>query len=258
MAELQTPPPRIYVWWLAIVTALATVLALVIPGYAPSTRTALAAPGDPTPAAAEQGMVQIRTVVNYQNVVGFGSGVILSPDGIVLTCNHVVSGADTITAAVVGTGQSFRGQLLGFDRTDDIAIIQLMGAGGVPTAPIGDSNQVSVGEPVVALGNANSNGGPVSQEVGKVTSLSANIDAEDDVTGSSEQLTGLIGVAAPLRPGDDLTLEVDVIEARVSKSRPETGIVLFKSTARNAAGQALCEMTSPIIVGRRASAEGAR
>jgi serine protease Do len=203
MAELQTPPPRIYVWWLAIVTALATVLALVIPGYAPSTRIALAAPGDPTPVAqaAEQGMVQIRTVVDYQNVIGFGSGIILSPDGIVLTCNHVVSGADTITGTVVGTGQSFRGQLLGYDRTEDIAVIQLVGAGGVPPAPIGDSNQVSVGDPVVSFGNANSNGG-VSQEVGRVTSLGANIDADDDLTGSSEQLTGLIAMAAPLRPGD--------------------------------------------------------
>ena len=63
---------------------------------------------------------------------------------------------------------------------------------------------------------------------------------------------------APLRPGDELTLDVDVIEARVSRSRPETGIVTFKSTARNAAGVALCEMTSPIIVGRRDRAEGAR
>ena len=53
---------------------------------------------------------------------------------------------------------------------------------------------------------------------------------------------------------DDLTLEVDVIEARVSKSRPETGIITFKSTARNAAGVALCEMTSPIIIGRHTEA----
>jgi len=63
---------------------------------------------------------------------------------------------------------------------------------------------------------------------------------------------------APLRPGDDLMLDVDVIEARVSKSRPETGIVTFKSTARNAASIALCEMISPIIVGRRSRAEEAR
>jgi acyl dehydratase len=59
---------------------------------------------------------------------------------------------------------------------------------------------------------------------------------------------------APFRPGDDLMLDVDVVEARISRSRPATGIVTFKSTVRNAAGQALCEMTSPIIVKRRDAA----
>ena len=61
---------------------------------------------------------------------------------------------------------------------------------------------------------------------------------------------------APLRPGDDLMLEVDVMEARVSRSRPDTGIVTLKCTARNAAGQALCEMISPLIIGRRGRAVG--
>jgi acyl dehydratase len=56
---------------------------------------------------------------------------------------------------------------------------------------------------------------------------------------------------APLRPGDEVTLKIDIEEARASKSRPEMGIVTFKATARNAAGTALCEMTSPIMVGRR-------
>jgi len=59
---------------------------------------------------------------------------------------------------------------------------------------------------------------------------------------------------APLRPGDDVTLDVDVVEARVSRSRPETGLVLLKAVARNAAGQALCEMVSPMIMARRGSA----
>ena len=63
---------------------------------------------------------------------------------------------------------------------------------------------------------------------------------------------------APLRPGDDLLLDVDVLEARVSRSRPETGIVMFRSTVRNAAGQALCEMVSPIMIGRRGSASAGR
>lgn len=57
---------------------------------------------------------------------------------------------------------------------------------------------------------------------------------------------------APLRPGDDITLDIDVAEARVSNSRPETGIVTFRGVVRNAAGQQLCEMVSPIIVRRRA------
>jgi acyl dehydratase len=60
---------------------------------------------------------------------------------------------------------------------------------------------------------------------------------------------------APLRPGDELMLDIDVTEARVSRSRPETGIVTFKATARNAAGQALCELVSPIIVARRAAGQ---
>src|SRR5260221_11521198 len=55
---------------------------------------------------------------------------------------------------------------------------------------------------------------------------------------------------APLRPGDDLTLDVEVAEARVSRSRPETGIVTFKGVIRNADGLVLCDMVSPIIVGR--------
>jgi acyl dehydratase len=59
---------------------------------------------------------------------------------------------------------------------------------------------------------------------------------------------------APLRPGDDLTLDVDVAEARISRSRPDTGIVTFKGTIRNAAGVVLCEMESPIIVRRRTEA----
>ena len=59
---------------------------------------------------------------------------------------------------------------------------------------------------------------------------------------------------APLRPGDEVTLDVEVAEVRVSRSRPATGIVMFKAVASNAAGQALCEMTSPIIVQRRDNA----
>ena len=56
---------------------------------------------------------------------------------------------------------------------------------------------------------------------------------------------------APLRPDDELTLDVEVAEARISRSRPTTGIVTLRAVVSNAAGQALCEMVSPIIVRRR-------
>ncbi|MFZ0835288.1 MAG: trypsin-like peptidase domain-containing protein [Mycobacterium sp.] len=190
---------------LSIATALAAVLALVAPTSAPRSPVARAVPGDPartSSASAEQSVVQINTIVDYQGVVGYGAGIVLSPDGIVLTNNHVVAGADTITASSVGTGQTFQAQLLGYDRTEDVALIQLFGAADLPAAPIGDSNQVKVGEPVVSVGNANGNGSPISREEGQVTTLAADIEAEDDLTGSSEQLSGLIGFAAPLRPGD--------------------------------------------------------
>jgi acyl dehydratase len=59
---------------------------------------------------------------------------------------------------------------------------------------------------------------------------------------------------APLRPGDDLMLDVEIVEARLSRSRPATGIVTVRNTARNAAGEALCEMVSPLIISRRAGA----
>jgi acyl dehydratase len=59
---------------------------------------------------------------------------------------------------------------------------------------------------------------------------------------------------APLRPGDDLMLDVEIVEARLSRSRPGTGIVTVRNTARNAAGEVLCEMVSPLIVTGRARA----
>lgn len=182
----------------------AAVLVLPAPAYTASSPTAFAQPGDATQVSttgAEQGMVQITTTVDYQGVVGLGAGVIISPDGTVVTNNHVIAGADRITATSVGTGQKFSAQLLGYDRTNDIAVIQLLDAGGLPTAPLGDSNQVAVGEPVVGLGNAGG-GGTISREEGTVSTLSADIVAEDDLTGGSEKLSDLIGIAAPVRPGD--------------------------------------------------------
>jgi S1-C subfamily serine protease len=162
------------------------------------------APADPiNTAPVESAVVQINTNLDYQNAIGVGTGIVLSPDGEVLTNNHVVEGATGISGTNVGTGRTFPIDVIGFDRTHDIALVQLRGAGGLPTAPIGDSNTVAVGDPIVGIGNGGGpNGGGLTHEPGTVRALDRNVNASDDLTGGTERLTGLIAVAANLRPGD--------------------------------------------------------
>jgi serine protease Do len=179
-----------------LLIAFAAVLALVAPA------TAVAAPADTAAAAAavEPAVVQITTRIDYQQAIGTGTGTVIDPGGVVLTNYHVVAGANTITGTV--GGRDYPADLVGYDRKHDIAVIQLRGAGGLPTAPIGDSGQVAVGEPTVGLGNARGVGAPLTHETGPVTALNRTVNAEDSLTGSSEEVNGLIEVAADVRPGD--------------------------------------------------------
>jgi S1-C subfamily serine protease len=180
----------------ALLTALAAVLALVAPA------TSVAAPADIGVAAAavEPAVVQITTKIDYQQAIGTGTGTVIDPGGVVLTNYHVVAGANTITGTV--GGRDYPIDLVGYDRKHDIAVLQLRGAGGLPAAPIGDSGQVVVGEPTVGLGNARGVGAPLTHETGPVSALNRTVNAEDALTGSSEEVNGLIEVAADVRPGD--------------------------------------------------------
>jgi serine protease Do len=181
-----------------LLIALAALMALVAP-IRPA--VASAAPLDTAIAAVEPAVVQIDTTIDYQGAIGAGTGSLLNPNGEVLTNFHVVQGADVITARNVGTGQAFGADLIGYDRTHDIALIQLRGAGGLPVAPLGNSSSIAIGDPAVAIGNANP-GGPPTREAGTITRLDRTIDAKDALTGSSDELTGLIEVAADVRSGD--------------------------------------------------------
>lgn len=148
----------------------------------------------------EPGVVRIDTTIPFQGAVGTGTGVVLSPDGIVLTNNHVVRGATTITASNVGNGQSYQADVLGYDRKSDIAVLQLRGASGLPVAPTADSATVVLGDPVTAVGFPE--GGALTRAPGAVRALDRSIQANDDFTGSSEQLSGLVEFGADIRPGD--------------------------------------------------------
>src|SRR4029078_2311100 len=72
---------------------------------------------------------------------------------------------------------------------------------GLPRARRGTPAAAAMGEPAVAIGNANP-GGPPTREAGTITQLDRTIEAKDALTGSSDELTGLIEVAANVRAGD--------------------------------------------------------
>ncbi|HEX5144214.1 MAG TPA: trypsin-like peptidase domain-containing protein, partial [Mycobacterium sp.] len=188
-------------FWLRLLATVA-VLGLLVP--AASAAEAGAAPLDPAAVIAqvEPGLVQITTEVDFQGLVGNGTGIVLSPDGQVLTNHHVVQGANTIKVRSMADGRTYLADLVGYDRNSDIAVIQMRGAAGLPVAPLGDSNTLALGDPVLTVGNANGTGNPLTHEKGAVTSLSRVIDAHDEMTGSSNNLGGLIESSTNLRSGD--------------------------------------------------------
>ena len=80
-----------------------------------------------------------------------GSGVIISPDGYIVTNNHVVDGADELTVTL-NDNREFSAKIVGTDKTTDLALIKV-DAKNLPTLPIGDSEKLKVGEWVIAVGN---------------------------------------------------------------------------------------------------------
>jgi S1-C subfamily serine protease len=147
-------------------------------------------------------LVDINTSLSYQNGEAAGTGIVLSGNGVVLTNNHVIEGATNISVTDIGNGKSYPGVVVGYDRTHDIAVVQIQGASDLTTARIGDSSKVAVGDKVIGLGNAGGLGGSPSAASGVITALNQAITATDDSNGTSEQLTGLIQTDANIQPGD--------------------------------------------------------
>lgn len=90
-----------------------------------------ALPLDPSAMVAQVGpqVVNINTKLGYNNAVGAGTGIVIDPNGVVLTNNHVIAGATDINAFSVGSGQTYGVDVVGYDRTQDVAVLQLRGAG---------------------------------------------------------------------------------------------------------------------------------
>jgi S1-C subfamily serine protease len=202
MSESHRPRPqrsRMGLWLLSLMAAVGLVFAAApaqaAPLPPPAPQDALAAVGQVGPT-----IVDIDAKLGYQSAVGAGTGIVIGPST-VLTNNHVVAGATELSVRSIGNGQTFPATVIGYDRNHDIAVLQVAG-GGLQPANIGNSSTVTVGEPIVSLGNAGGVGGAPSAVDGRVVALNQTVSAADALTGSTETLNGLIQVDAAIRPGD--------------------------------------------------------
>jgi len=150
----------------------------------------------------EPGVVDITSYVHYQREVFEGTGMVLSPNGLVLTNNHVIKGSTRVVVQVVATGRKYSAQVVGTDNAQDVALLRLKGASGLKTVQVGDSTKVRLGELVVAVGNAGGTGGQPTVTSGTITDLKKTITASDAGSGTSERLTNMFQTNAPIAEGD--------------------------------------------------------
>ena len=148
------------------------------------------------------GLVDVVSTLGDENGEAAGTGMVLTSTGEVLTNNHVIDGATSISVTDIGNGRTYKASVVGYDKTQDVAVLQLQDASGLTTVSLGNSATVSTGQSVVAIGNAEGKGGQPSAVTGSVTALNQSITASDEGSGSSEQLTGMIETNAPIEPGD--------------------------------------------------------
>jgi len=165
--------------------------------------TGAGAPSDIAGIAAKiaPALVDINTNLSYQNEQAAGTGIVLTANGEILTNNHVINGATSISVTDIGNGQSYKANVVGYDRTGDIAVIQLVGASGLQTASIASAT-ATVGQGVVGVGNAGGVGGAPSSAGGAVTALNQSITASESGGGNAENLSGLIETNCDIQPGD--------------------------------------------------------
>ncbi len=133
-----------------------------------------------------------------------GTGIVLQPSGssaIVLTNHHVVDGGTEIAATSMRDRSAYAVEVVGYDSSRDLAVLRLPGAANLPSAQLGSSHSMRIGDPVTAIGNAEGGGVPVSAP-GAVTRLGVDVLTRNAADGSRNELSGLIEVNADVRPGD--------------------------------------------------------
>jgi S1-C subfamily serine protease len=136
-----------------------------------------------------------------------GSGMIITPSGLVVTNNHVIAaaaaGGGVVTVTRTGTSTPMLASLLGADPTHDVALLQILHASGLPHVTFGNSRQLVVGDGVVAIGNAlGLAAGTPTVTQGIVSALGRTVTASDAISNATETLHDMIQTDAAINPGN--------------------------------------------------------
>jgi len=135
-------------------------------------------------------------------VQGMGSGVIIDPKGFIITNNHVIEGAEKINATLA-SGEVLPGKLVGTCVSDDIAVVKVDGK-NLPTAELGDSGELRVGQTVFAIGNPFGLAGGPTVTKGVISAVKRSIRSERGL------IENLVQTDASINPGNSGGPLVDI------------------------------------------------
>ncbi|MFE7802947.1 S1C family serine protease [Nocardia sp. NPDC057440] len=209
-----------------------------LPGWptgGPDTSPALSEPVrqlDPVAVArvVQPALVNISTSSHSSGPGAAGSGIVLTPDGQVLTSHHVVKGAEIVTVTDVGNGLEYDATVRGYDSGADIALLELGNAADLVIATIGTSSDLRMRDEVLAIGNAGGTGGTPTAIAGSITNLNSTIVALNSADLSRKPLSNMLEVAGAVSSGqsggalaDRNGAVVGVITAASGEPEPEMG-----------------------------------
>ena len=168
------------------------------PSPRPASGAAATASGTIAAAAAKAAPSTVDIQVNLAQGSGEGSGVILTADGMVLTNNHVVAGAQGTITVTLADGSEHPATVVGTSPSYDLAVIKIQGVSGLTPATLGKSSSLQVGQEVVAIGSPQGLTGTVTNGIVSAFNRTVTVQGED---GSTVVYNGM-QTDAPINPGN--------------------------------------------------------